>query len=140
MIYCTSGEGIPIESLGCYKEWTGEMPRVDFPQLNALLVIARDSEKNKIVGAAQWFVIDDSVWHRRWALVENVYVLKSYRQRDIGTQLMKFTEEQAFLFGCKFIKLTSRKEEGKVLYRSLGYEEGSSFRKELRDGMGNYNG
>ena len=47
------------------------------------------------------------------------------------TKLMKFVEEQACIFGCEFIKLTSRKDEGKALYRSLGYMEGSSFRKDL---------
>ena len=46
---------------------------------------------------------------------------------------MKFTEQEARLFGCQFIKLTSGfdKKEARMMYRDLGYKEGSSFRKNL---------
>ena len=111
-----------------YKEWT-EKELTETVQLNAHLVIARDGET--IIGAAQLLVIDDPVWGRRWGLVENVYVKEGYRKKGIGSDLMSAIETQAIGLGCKFIKLTSRKKEGKALYRSLGYEEGSSFRMEL---------
>lgn len=146
MIYCTQ-TNIPIESLKVYEEWTGQYPKIEHPLINEYMVIARiDSEKGEetgdwsdydyIVGAAEYFIFDDPVWHRRWALVENVYVAKDYRRQGVGTKLMKFIEDQAYLFGCDFIKLTSRKEAGKALYRSLGYDEGSSFYKRVMDEWG----
>jgi spore coat polysaccharide biosynthesis protein SpsF len=142
VIYCTSGGNLPIEFVRIYEEWTGRMPEIKTPLVNSFLVIAKVddedgkktgdwSEYNKIVGAAQYIIIDDPVWRRRWALVENVYVAQNYRRQGVGTKLMKFVEDQAYLFGCDFIKLTSRKEAGKALYRSLDYEEGSSFYKKI---------
>jgi len=93
-------------------------------------VVAKDNEK--IIGAAQLIVIDDPFWNRRWGLIENVFVKKEYRRQGIGKGLMKQLENQAIALGCKFVKLTTRKKEGIELYRSIGYEEGSSFRKELQ--------
>ena len=114
-----------------YREWVGHTPEFKGIQTNSYWVGAKDTETNKWIGAAQLIVVDDPIYDRRWGLVENVYVAKDYRRRGVGTQLMREVEAMAFTFGCEFIKLTSRKEEGKALYRSLGYGEGSSFRKEL---------
>jgi len=102
----------------------------DFPcQSNAFLIVAYDEDE--IVGSAQLILIDDWVWGKRWGLVENVYVAKSKRRKGIGRELMGAVEDQARALGCKFLKLTSRREEGVALYRALGYEEGSSFGREL---------
>ena len=142
MIYCTTWDwkaGI-TDSQGIvdlYKQWTGEerTPENIFNKKTIIAKVANMggiSTLDRIVGVAELIVIDDWVWHRRWGLVENVYVHKQYRRQGIGSQLMKHVESQAMALGCEFIKLTSRKEEGKALYRSLGYEEGSYFRKELK--------
>jgi len=112
-----------------YEEWTG-----DFAQhlllANTHFAIAKN-ERGWSVGAAQWIVINDPVWHQKWALVENVYIAKDFRRQGIATKLMRFIEEEARKEGCKFLKLTSNKEEGQSLYQSLGYEEGKSFKCKL---------
>ena len=137
MTYCHTLTD-PAKVVSLYQEWTeGEQTGLQefygtsIPcSSNTLLIVAY--EENRVVGSAQLVLIDDWVWGMRWGLVENVYVAKDKRRQRIGTELMKAVESQAFLYGCKFIKLTSRKEEGITLYRSLGYEEGSYFRKELK--------
>lgn len=129
MIYFTSWDC--IKDLGeLYSKWVGHTPKFKFGTF-AFLIVAREKGSNKFVGATQLIIIDDQVWDRRWGLVENVFVSEPYRKQGIGKELMENVEAQAQLMGCKFIKLTSRKEEGKALYKSLGYEEGSSFRKDL---------
>jgi len=128
MIYYTSWDN--LKDLGeLYSEWVGHMPSFKGIGNNTFLVVARDGDK--FIGAAQLIIVVDRVWGRKWGLVENVYIAKAYRGRGIGTELMQHTEAQAQLMECEFIKLTSRKEEGKGLYRALGYEESSAFRKDL---------
>lgn len=129
MIYCTAWDKLE-DTAELYEEWVGHKPKFKGTSANSYLVVARDN--NKIVGALQLFVIDDQIWDRKWALVENVKVADKYKRKGVGCMLMKFAEQQASIYDCSFIKLTSRKQEGKALYRALGYEEGSSFRKELR--------
>ena len=119
-----------IQDLKLYKEWTRKELNLDRILWNSYLVVAKDNEK--IIGAAQLIVIDDPFWNRRWGLIENVFVKKENRRQEIGKGLMKQLENQAIALGCKFVKLTTRKKEGIELYRSIGYEEGSSFRKELQ--------
>lgn len=114
-----------------YKEWTGKSPNYDRMLTNTFYSIVRNREDGSIVGVAHLIIMDDPVWDRRWGLIENVYVAKAHQRQGIGDMLMEILELQAALFGCKFIKLTSSKEEGKALYRSRNYKEGSSFRKDL---------
>ena len=131
MVYYTTWDWL-IDTSDLYKEWVGHVPEFIGIRQNDFLVIARD-DSNKIVGAAQLLIIDDPIWDRTWGLVENVFVTKLYRNCGIGKGLMRFVEEQAKLLGCDFIKLTTRKPEGRELYRSLGYDEGSSFYKKFKE-------
>lgn len=122
----------PQDVEGLYAEWTGGNKQDFFIMpSNTDLIVARIKGANKIIGALWYIYIWDIVWDRYWAMVENVYVAKDYRRKGIGKSLMKYMEREAKIRKCKFIKLTSRKEVGKTLYRSLGYIEGSSFRKEI---------
>lgn len=130
MRYATTWNDIR-DCIELYKEWTGRQISEDRIQTNSHLVIVRD-DNNKIIASAQILTIDDPIWDRRWALIENVYVAKGQRRRGVGTELMEAIESQAVLYGCEFIKLTSSKKAGQALYRSLGYEEGSSFKKWLK--------
>jgi len=119
-----------IKALGeFYKEWTGKGYDVKFMVGDCHDVIAE--EDGKIVGALQLRIISDPLFNRNWGLIENVYVTPSARRIGIASAIMNYAENQAKVFDCEFIKLTSRKDEGKALYRSLGYVEGSSFRKDL---------
>ena len=141
MIYCTTWDwkaGLKDSQgiVDLYKQWTGE-ERTPENIFNKKTIVARvfgeeSGLTSPIVGVAELIIIDDWVFGRKWGLVENVYVDEEWRRSGIATQLMKHVESQAVALGCEFIKLTSRKEEGKALYRSLGYEEGSYFRKELK--------
>lgn len=116
-----------------YREWTGKDVDWDGVILvNALFHAVKDYNGN-IVACAILHWNDDPVWHRRWGFCENVYVLKAYRRQGIGTMLMNSLCLAAECLGCKFMKLTSRKDEGIALYRSLGWEEGLSFRTEIKD-------
>ncbi len=131
-IYCTNCQGKNEEIGEFYREWTGKGYSNEYMLLNTEHYVARDrDEDSKIVGCIQLTVIPDPFFQRRWGLIENVFVLPEYRKKGIAKKLMRHGETQAQGFGCAFLKLTSRKTEGIALYRSLGYEEGSSFRKEL---------
>ncbi len=122
------------ECVELYKEWTGQDAKFEGVAVDTHLVVAIDTDTGKKVGAAQWTVINDQFWNCQWALVENVYVAKVYRQRGVARDLMKFIEDVSPQFGCEFIKLTSGydKIEAHALYRSLGYKEGFSFKKDLK--------
>lgn len=117
-----------------FKEWTGRDIAVVYPEINVLGVVAKDKENDRIVGAAQLTIIDDAIWGRRWGLVENVYVAEDCRRQGVGRGLMKEVEDKAYSFGCAYIKLTSGhdKKEAHALYRSIGYTEGLSFKKQVR--------
>ena len=128
MIYCTAHDKLD-DLAELYKEWTDKDYDSRHTLWNSFFVVARDTDTKKIVGATQYIVIDDPFWNRRYALVENVFVKLEYRKQGVGKLLMDFTEKQVHSLGCVFLKLTTRKDEGRALYRSLGYEEGSSFYK-----------
>lgn len=117
----------PDEVSRHYSEWTGKQLET-LPQDCDLLVA---TDNGKVLGCLQLIIIDNPVWQTRWGLIENVYVVKEHRRKDIGRKLMRYAEEYAKSLGCSFVKLTSKKREGKALYRSLGYEEGSSFYRNL---------
>lgn len=117
-----------IKSL--YREWTNkDINRHDMRLINTIYCGVK--YKDKVVACAMLNWNDDPVWYRRWAICENVYVLKEFRRQGVGTLLMKTVAEAAEYMGCEFIKLTSSKEEGIALYRSLGWKEGLSFRKDF---------
>ena len=128
MIHCitTNKQELAID---LYKEW--------YPQANPARQLTQDSflvaiyDEQEIIGAAILIIIRDLIFQNIWGLVENVYVKKEYRKNGIGKKLMKEVETQGRFWGCSFLKLTSSKPEGQALYRSLGYKEGLSFKKEL---------
>jgi len=117
-----------------YSEWVGHVPEFKDVSSNLHHIVARDKKDNKFIGAAQLIVVVDKIWDRRWGLVENVYVAKAYRNQGVATEIMRHVETTAQFWDCKFIKLTSShdKTAGHALYKSLGYEEGYSFRKEIK--------
>lgn len=125
-----------------YDEWVGkeiaceEHGELAFPPINLFTVVAKDVDlepEEEVIGAAQLIIMYDMVWKRRWGLVENVFVKKSYRGKGIAKGLMAELELLARTWCCEFIKLTSGKDKlaGHALYKSLNYEEGSSFKKWL---------
>lgn len=113
-----------------YKEWVGKEPEFKRTQPNSHLIIARESG-GRIVGAAQLITIDDPIWDRRWATVENIYVAEDHRRLGIATRLMEELESKARSLGCKFIKFTAQPEAIKALHRKRGYNECTAFGKGL---------
>lgn len=115
------------------KEWTGKSYNPKYILWNSQFIVARDN--GKAVGCAQLIVVDDPFWNRRWGLIENVYVTPSYRNKGVAKQIMdKIYMIACEGFACEFVKLTSAydKEEAHKLYKSLGYEEGCSFKKRAK--------
>jgi GNAT superfamily N-acetyltransferase len=112
------------------KEWSGKPYSSDFVLFNSRFIGARDNKK--LVAIAQYIGIPDPFFQRKWMLIENVFVLPEYRRQGLASQIMKQILEQARIEDYEFVKLTTRKEGGKALYRSLGMEEGSAFYMELR--------
>lgn len=131
MILITSGEPYLKEIAGLLAEWTGRNKYPHNYVRDSLFIVARDTDRDKLVGVVELIIIDDPYWIRKWGLVENVYVSENYRRNGIAKDIMHQIEILAMGVGCAFLKLTTRKEEGKALYRSLGYEEGSSFYRDL---------
>jgi GNAT superfamily N-acetyltransferase len=115
------------------KEWTGKSYTMNTHVIpfNQTCIVARDRDAgDKIVGCAIYITIGDPFFGRSWALVEDVYVTPAYRKNGIAEKIMRIIETLVFADGaCEFLKLTTRKDLGRELYRSLGYEEGSSFYK-----------
>ena len=128
--YSSYGANKPYEDdvTDLYRLWTGKTLK-EYITVAEHLIVARDG--NKLVGAAQLIAVPDVVQGRMWGLVENVFVHPDYRRRGIGKELMRAVEIQAYYFQLAFIKLTSRKQGGQALYRSLGYREGVSFYKTI---------
>ena len=120
------------ELTSLYNEWSGKGIKQDYMLYNNVIIMAKDD--GVVVGAAFLIIIDDPVWDRKWGLVENIYVKKSYRNNGVAKQLMKYLEVQAEAFGCQFIKLTSGydKQIAHKLYEALGYKDGKSFKKVLQ--------
>lgn len=132
MIYCISygGDNAPgIAKL--YKEWTGKDFDKSMVVLNSHDIVAIDSVTKEKVGVAQLIMINDPYLGRTWGLVENVFVKENYRRRGVGTELMKAAEQEARLWGCEFIKLTSNltRVAAHKLYEAMGYSKGYSYKK-----------
>jgi GNAT superfamily N-acetyltransferase len=116
-----------------YKLWEGnDIRESNYIMLNDHYSVAVDKDTKEYVGVATLIIIFDQVHNRSWGLVENVFVHPKYRRQRIAEKLMHHVESIAIGMGCEFIKLTSRKKESQELYKFLGYEQGMSFRKELR--------
>uniref|UniRef100_A0A6H1ZDL6 Putative acetyltransferase n=1 Tax=viral metagenome TaxID=1070528 RepID=A0A6H1ZDL6_9ZZZZ len=129
MIYVTSHD--KAEDIGkLLKEWTGKDYNSDYVMTNVYFVLARDDDKD--IGCATLIGIADPFFNRSWGLVENVYVTPEYRGQGVASKIMHHAERVALGLGISLIKLTSRKEGGKALYRSLGYDESSCFRKDIK--------
>lgn len=91
--------------------------------------VAQTRRNGNVVGIADLILIDDHTIHRRWLLVENVFVEPEYRRQGVGIELMSAIEAKAQEVGCQGIKMMSgmERKEGHALYRALGYVEGLSF-------------
>ncbi len=117
---------VDTEKLGkLYQNWTGKGYGYNFIPWNTHWFVA--VEDGEYIGGTQLIIVDDPLFQRRWGLIENVFVLEKYQKQGIGRKLMDKVFNSAFVFGCEFVKLTTRKGAGKALYRSMNMEEGSSF-------------
>lgn len=132
-MYCTVAQDRGLVSK-LYKEWTGK-DLTDTIARNLLLIIAKEGDF--VIGACQLLIIEDYVWDRTWGLIENVYVKPKHRRKGVGKALMKFAEQETYLYGCEFLKLTSGedKQEAHDFYESLGYTRGNSYRKGVTNGV-----
>jgi GNAT superfamily N-acetyltransferase len=141
-IYITQHSNeIPKSVEELYFKWAGKKPEWNkYLQFNSNWFVAKDRDKHEdiAVGAIQLIMVADPIWNRRWGLVENVFVDPEYRGKGIAKQIMELVELVSGVMSCEFIKLTSGydKVEGHALYKSLGYIEGKSFKKLIKDVIG----
>lgn len=63
--------------------------------------------------------------------VSTVFVDGEYRNKKVGTLLMKEIEERAKLLGANMIRLDTFNWQGRDFYLSLGYEEVGSYENEI---------
>lgn len=63
--------------------------------------------------------------------VSTLFVDESYRNRKIGTLLMKEIERRAEELGANMIRLDTFNWQGRDFYRSLGYEEVGSYENKI---------
>jgi len=117
-----------------YREWGSKNDSPLAFRSGCYLVVAVIGRE--IVGACQLIVFADLAWGFKRGYIENVYVLEKHRRRGIGRAMMLKVEDLARGLGCKYISLTSNKTrvEAQAMYANLGYREGFSFSKELREG------
>jgi GNAT superfamily N-acetyltransferase len=127
MLYATVSTELK-EVADLLQEWTGKQYNQEYAQ-NSYIIVAKDGDR--AVGCTQLIIIGDPFFNRKWGLIENVYVTPLYRNKGVGKMIMDYTWEQATNLGCEFVKLTSsfNKTEAYLLYQSMGYAEGSSFKK-----------
>ena len=85
--------------------------------------------ENKIVGLIDGYLID-SIYHKeKVAYLDHLCVDKKYRNREIGTRLIKEFDNKAKKRGAKFIKLNAFENNIKAvnLYKKLGFKEYSIY-------------
>ncbi len=63
--------------------------------------------------------------------VSTVFVDEGYRNKKIGTLLMKEIEKRAELMGANMIRLDTFDWQGRDFYLSLGYEEVGSYENKV---------
>lgn len=119
------------EMAGLFNEWSDRLCGHKVVSRNTRLILAKKGDL--VIGFGQLLLIDDVLWGRRWGLVENIYVSEAYRQQQVATKIMEYIEKIARMCKCEFIKLTSgfEKAPAHALYKSLGYVEGTSWKKKL---------
>ncbi len=63
--------------------------------------------------------------------VSTVFVDENYRNKKIGTLLMKEVEKRAKLLGVNMIRLDTFNWQGRDFYSSLGYEEVGTYENKV---------
>lgn len=63
--------------------------------------------------------------------VSTLFVDENYRNKKIGTSLMKEIEKRAKLLGANMIRLDTFNWQGREFYNSLGYEEVGAYENKI---------
>jgi len=87
------------------------------------LFVARELIDNKIVGMLTLVVYRIPVWKKGW--IEDLVVDKDYRNKGIGTKLIKHAVKNAKTIGVSSLNFTSRpqREYANRLYLKLGFKK-----------------
>lgn len=90
---------------------------------------------NKVVGILEINYIYNIIQNYKYAIFNNVCVMKEYRNMGIGKLLLKSAEDICKKEKCKFINLTSNSTriEAQALYKKEGYKiiNTTLFKKDL---------
>ena len=85
--------------------------------------VARELVNNKIVGMLTLIVYRIPVWKKGW--IEDLVVDKDYRNKGIGTKLIKHAVKNAKALGVSSLNFTSspQREDANRLYHKLGFKK-----------------
>ena len=101
-------------------------------QSKAIKFEAVDGEK--IIGRAYLYLIYNNLHEKPYGLLEDVFVIEDYRNKGIGTDLVKAIIEEAKKIGCYKLVGTSRTSRINVhkWYEKLGFQDyGKEFRMDF---------
>lgn len=103
---------------------------------NRLYEYDNEHMSNKVSGSIRIGVVDGDrliagadacMTAFRILYVSTVFVDQEYRNKKVGTLLMKEIEGRAKLLGANMIRLDTFNWQGRDFYRSLGFEEVGSY-------------
>lgn len=94
-----------------------------FERRESLIFIAKDKEKNLIVGFTQLYPILSSVSMKRVWLLNDLYVREEYRKEGVANRLLNMAKELAQQTASKGLELSTAKNnvQAKRLYERNGY-------------------
>lgn len=101
---------------------------------NSLFIVAKDTEKNELLGVTQLVITDDPLRGLRWGRIDKVYVKEGHRKQGLAKKMMETVKNQAEAMGCDFIRLDTENWNipAQRLYKSLGYTQDYSYCLELK--------
>lgn len=100
-----------------------------FEHRESVIFIARDQESGLVVGFTQLYPTFSSISMKRAWILNDLYVIASYRSQGVARLLMNQAKEYAIATKAKGIGLSTALDNGRAqkLYESLGYTRDDEF-------------
>jgi len=99
------------------------------------LKLSLNSKQGGEIGRAYVYFLKNDLHEKPFGLLEDVFVEKEYRNRGLGTLIIKTAIEEASRKKCYKLIATSRRLRTEVhkLYRKIGFKSyGLEFRMDLK--------
>lgn len=100
-----------------------------FEHQESVIFIARDQESRQVVGFTQLYPTFSSISMKRAWILNDLYVIESYRSKGIARQLMNQAKDFAIATKAKGLELSTAPDNARVqrLYESLGYARDDEY-------------